>query len=138
MEKIVPIKPHRTKKQLEADLADARKQNEENHRRYLSAAHSADQAEKQEKEAREQFDDLKRRVHELTIANARLEGYLDRVSEDDAVRDGHIEIPTSDNSRIVPKRPPRPRWFADEGNGAAIGQAGVNERFRRPRHWLDY
>lgn len=64
-----------------------------------------DKAIQAEKKTREQFDDLKQRLLSLETDNARLNGYVARVHEDDIVRDGMIEIEDGQGKRLVPKRP---------------------------------
>lgn len=57
------------------------------------------------RKTREQFADLKERLHNAEMENARLRGYLGRVHEDDIVRDGFVEIEDAQGKRSVPKRP---------------------------------
>lgn len=64
-----------------------------------------DKALQSEKKTREQFDDLKQRLLSLETDNARLNGYVARVHEDDIVRDGMIEIEDQNGKRLIPKRP---------------------------------
>ncbi|WP_371346999.1 hypothetical protein [Ancylobacter sp. IITR112] len=96
------------------------------------AAQKAERAAvKAENETREQFDDLKRRLHEAELTIARLQGYIDRVSEDDAARE---EPRTVTEERREPRRPPGPTF------GYVMGGAMSATDAMRPRskHWTGY
>lgn len=96
-------------------------------------------AERSAKEAREQFDDLKRRLLESETELARLRGYLARVREDDAVREGYMEIDGPQGKITAPKRPdkswerrPEPSLFDQQMNSHFTGDR------REKKHWISY
>lgn len=85
--------------ELEATITDLRQ-------RVAAANTRAAEADKEVKETRVLFVELKDRLLTAEKDLARLNGYLDRVAEDDAVRDGFIEVDTPNGKRHAPKRPP--------------------------------
>lgn len=103
----------------------------------LSAARTAKrEAEERLKESREHFTDLKERLHNAETELARLRGYLDRVHEDDIVRDGMIEIEDEQGKRQVPKRP-QPMMAITHHNQFSSGF----DQYGRPKkqtHWTSY
>lgn len=90
----------------------------------------ADMVTAREAEAREQFAELKALLYRAEIENARLSGYLDRVSEDDAARE---EPRVFQEPRVVPRRPAPMR--RGEG-GPSVMTAGDNSR--RRGHWTGF
>lgn len=84
-----------------------------------------------------QMADLKERLHGAEIENARINGYLDRVHDQDVAREGPVEIGTRTEKIVAPRAPAplrgsaqpqamqggAPSYFADRG-----GQ----------RHWTSY
>lgn len=95
-----------TIKSLQADLDASRRQCNENYENGRAWKAKAETAEAALKESREHFADLKERLSNAEAETSRLRGYLDRVHEDDIVRDGMVEIEDDNGKRMVPKRPP--------------------------------
>jgi len=93
----------KTIKSLEATLATVREllAAESNDRQKSSARAAA--AEKREKDTREQFADLKTRLHASEIENARLRGYIERVNENDDATEELVEIKLGNETHRVPK-----------------------------------
>lgn len=99
----------------------------------------------------QQMEDLKVRVHTLEIQAAKQAGYIDRVAEDDQVRDGIIEIKESDGTHVRPRRPPRPSYDYDfqgekdfyTGGGEPSAYDPSRDQYGRTRptkrvHWANY
>ncbi|GLK72579.1 hypothetical protein KHC23_07655 [Ancylobacter dichloromethanicus] len=97
------------------------------------AQDAAFKAEKAEAEARGQFADLKRRLHEAELANARLKGYLDRVVEDDTARE---EPRVITEQRMMPRRPPP----LQRGEFDTVDSRSMcaTDGYGRPKHWTGY
>ena len=96
-----------------------------------------DKALQSEKKTREQFDDLKQRILSLETDNARLNGYVARVHEDDIVRDGMIEIEDQNGKRLVPKRPkPLVPSYTEVYNAAYDGVLPYGNE--KKTHWTSY
>lgn len=79
--------------------------------------------------------DLKERLHQSEMELARLRGYLERVREDDVVRDELVEMPpvhTDGPAQLVPKRhlslPPAMPY--EHNFDGLLGQ--------RRKHWTSY
>lgn len=126
----------KTIKQLEADLAAAKALAHENYLNGSEWRTKAEQAETALRESRSHFADLKERLHNSETELARLRGYLDRVHEDDIVRDGLVEIEDGDGKRMVPKRPAPLRTVPhDAGMDAFLNHSGTQ---RNRTHWTSY
>lgn len=94
------------------------------------------QAENETKETHANFEDLKRRLHDAEVENARLRGYTDRVHEDDVVRDGFIEIEDERGKRQVPKRKvPHPLMQSTHDEDLMLNRHGLRDR---KTHWTSY
>jgi FtsZ-binding cell division protein ZapB len=102
--------------------------------------------EKRNTELCAQFADLKERVRDQVETIAHLRGYIDRVREDDTVREELVTVGDLEGERsMVPKRrhaflpvdrsPSLPD--TDRGAGGASYFRGVSER-RKPRQWVNY
>jgi|SRR5215469_683938 len=97
-----------------------------------------------EKETRAQFNDLKTRLAELTSRYDRLAGYVDRVHEDDGVREDLI--PTGDVERaphLIPKRKVvRPERMPDVQSlslhNDPLSYSRSRDEHFEPRHWVTY
>lgn len=162
MKKPTEVKPA-TRKQLETSLAVLREDNERlrtlleaeqgeakmARKLFDDACRSTGKIEAEAKELRERLDDLKARYAESRYELARLTGYLDRVYEDDVVREPVVEIADHDQNpairRTQPKRPIpiRPLGMQDGpmghgGASIATDRAYVERRNNRPRHWAQY
>jgi hypothetical protein len=77
--------------------------------------------------------DLKERLHNSEMKVARLEGYMDRVREDDAVSDPLVEVEGPNGKRLVSKRHPAP---SHDAIGSDIHDY-VGHQMRR-QHWTSY
>lgn len=89
---------------------------------------------------REQFADLKKRLHDSEIEIARLGGYLERVGEDDQVRDGVEMIKEEDGTHLRQVRPPmRQRVASDDGRPMAPVYDSYGRQVGKTRvHWVNY
>lgn len=97
------------------------------------------------KEARGHFADLKQRLVAAELENQRLRGYIQRVQEDDVVREELVMVgdPAGDQ-QLVPKRkstvfaePQHMADAADSGNAWPRSFGEARER-KKPRHWVTY
>lgn len=88
------------------------------------------------KESRSHFADLKKCLLAAETENARLNGYLSRVHEDDVVRDGMIQITDEKGTRQVPKRPPPARSVVFSPD-RVVDYHRDGSRSRKT-HWTDY
>jgi septal ring factor EnvC (AmiA/AmiB activator) len=125
----------KTIKQLEIELTGARELASNNYDRGQQWRTKAEQAEAALKESRSHFADLKERLQTAETELARLRGYMDRVHEDDIVRDGMIEIEDENGKRLVPKRPPQMRSVSNSGMDAFINHSSTS---RKRTHWTSY
>jgi len=91
-------------------------------------------ARKAEAETREQFAELKERLHQAEMTNARQQGYIDRVAEDDAARE---EPRVINEQRTLPRRPQHVGLSYDGEPCGAM--SGMNARSDRPhKHWTGF
>lgn len=94
-------------------------------------------AEKELNETRKQFADLKERLHIAELENARNEGYLQRVREDDNVADPLVEIESPEGKRMVSKRYPSNPVYAT--NTMGLEEYHYNHYNKeKPKHWVNY
>lgn len=98
-----------------------------------------DAANEREKTTRTQFEDLKTRLYNAEIENARLRGYLSRVHEADVARDGLVEIEDAQGKRLVPKWAPPQHLkpsidYAEQNDGYDI----MTGRRKPTTHWTSY
>lgn len=92
-----------------------------------------------EAKTRTQFEDLKTRLYNAEIENARLRGYLSRVHEADVARDGLVEIEDAQGKRLVPKWAPPQHLkpsidYAEQNDGYDI----MTGRRKPTTHWTSY
>lgn len=126
----------KTIKDIEAELVRVSGQRDANYEKYREAAGRASTAEEALKESRSHFGDLKKRLHDSEAELARLRGYLDRVHEDDVVRDGMVDITDESGTRQVPKRPPpMMRGYSEPMAVTGYDQFG---RQKKSTHWTSY
>lgn len=108
---------------------------------YFSQANEArtraEAADKALKESRDHFADLKERLSSADAETARLRGYLERVHEDDIVRDGFVEIEDREGKRSVPKRPP-PQQLVMSTNLSPDFTTDEYGRRKKRVHWTSY
>jgi len=126
---IAEIKTLRAAKE-EKDI-DANKWRE----RFNAEYHARQKAQDQAKEAQEQFADLKRRLHDSEMAVARLNGYMERVREDDAVSDPLVEVDGPHGKRLVSKRYPHSDHQQPSPSDYCMQEMALNGR--KP-HWTSY
>jgi hypothetical protein len=121
--------------QLEAARAETREIVQRSERALSGAV-------EREKETRAQFNDLKQRVHDLEIENATMLGYLNRVQEDDEVREELITVgEPGGEQHLTPKRKPRLNRMYTSAPTALYDTERVREPWReRPKskHWVNY
>lgn len=137
--------PKVTIKSLTAEL-DALKKNYDVSRTQLSDAKSElSGARERAAQLVKQFDDLKRRVSDAEMENQRLRGYVQRVQEDDVVREELITTGDPEGEqRMVPKR--SPTRFEQPSQCSPVGE--LDDRFyrslnndeprRKSKHWISY
>lgn len=132
--------------ELQREVADATNAHivlQEENRKILRRGETAiEEANRREKETRLQFDDLKQRVHALEIENAQMLGYLNRVQEDDEVREELIAAgdPAGEQT-LTPKRKQRLARMYTSAPTALHGGDQYREPWReRPKskHWVNY
>jgi hypothetical protein len=129
--------------QLESQL---RGEKERAERFYVEVKHERDCkaiAETDAKEARQQFADLKQRLHAAEMENQRLRGYLARVQEDDVVREELVATGDPDGERtMIPKRKPtifdRPPDYTDFQARDSMGMTYSGRDRPKPKHWINY
>lgn len=120
----------------DASYLNAKKETEAAASKMLAAYAARDTALKE-------FADLKDRLYAAERENARLQGYLERVYEDDVAREGFLEVPAgAPEMRLQPRRP-APLRAVNEPSAAAATQAlgyadRADCRHPRPRHWVNY
>lgn len=115
--------------------------------REASALNEMASAKEAEKIARDQFDDLKTRLHAAETVNQFMRGYLARVKEDDQVREELLTIgEPGGEQQIVPKRKstdfPQPSNYEPNavigGVDRQVFDGGYGSRAFNPRHWITY
>ena len=79
----------------------------------------ADQLQKDLNEARKSEADACYRLKAAELEQARLNGYIQRVAEDDAAREGNVEVA---DSRSVPRRPSPPLSYPSNYAGGTFGR----------------
>lgn len=126
----------KTIKQLEAELATAGANNAANYETGKQWKAKAQTAEDALKESRSHFGDLKERLLNAETELARLRGYMDRVREDDNVRDGYVEVDTPDGKHMFSKRRPAPPRMNMEPFQEPLHDTYGNRK--RRIHWTDY
>lgn len=130
---------------LEAELAKLREASAANYENGKSWKIKADALEETLKKSRTDFADLKVRLHAAESANQQMRGYIQRVQEDDVVRE---ELVTTGDpqgeQRMAPKRKhtefPRPSDLNSPDAGFGMSPyLDRNDRERnKPKHWITY
>ncbi len=122
---------------LEKMVKDLAEQRDEM-RRANEAAH------KDAKQIHQQFDDLKTRLHDSEMENQRLRGYVQRVQEDDTVREELVAVGDPNGEQtMVPKRKstvffqPNPMTQLQDAMGPS-SYTGYNRDRPKPKHWVNY
>lgn len=98
------------------------------------------------KQLHAQFADLKERLATAEAENQRMRGYIQRVQEDDTVREELVATgdPTGEQT-MVPKR--KPTSFDQPPSHSNLGEIDTSDRFyrsyeneqrRKPIHWIRY
>lgn len=129
-----------TIKSLQTELATVRTRSTENYENGAKWRAKAEEAEASLKESREHFADLKRALSNAEAETSRLRGYLDRVHEDDIVRDGMVEIEDENGKRMVPKRPPPMRSMEVKSRSPDTFTVydQLSGRQKKRTHWTSY
>lgn len=140
-EKPVTEKPQ-TREQLRAVIADFNERLSFRLDERGGLVRDRDAALVREKATRAQFDDLKQRLALAESLNQRMRGYIDRVQEDDVVREDLIKVGDPDGpEQLVPKRKPthfsEPSPFGEAGCTQATDGYMRRER-KPPKHWVTY
>lgn len=145
----MPEKP-KTKAQLQADYVDllGRVERLAGERQQLAQALENQRTTEaaSNKRLRGEIDDLKERLVAADAANFRLQGYLDRVREDDIVREELVLTGDPQGEQhLVPKRPAPMRPIGIEAATTIVSSSPYDEgrAFRgtdrpRRRHWVTY
>lgn len=98
-----------------------------------------------QKRTSSQLDDLKTRLVLAEAENQRMRGYIQRVQEDDVVREDLVKVGDPEGShQLVPKRKPshfnEPEPF--RGAGCNMATDSFADRMMRdrapPKHWVTY
>lgn len=87
-------------------------------------------------ETRKNFADLKERLLTAETEVARLNGYMQRVREDDNVADPLVEVEDECGRRQVSKRHPQQRCHADSSSMREYMTMGRDTEKRK--HWTSY
>lgn len=95
------------------------------------------------KTSRENFNDLKQRLHAAETSNQFMRGYLARVQEDDVVREDLLTVGEPDGEQhMVPKRKPttfeRPSDFTEQTEDRGLYGGYASRERRKPKHWITY
>jgi hypothetical protein len=123
--------------QLETELADVRKTSDDNYASARDWRAKAQSSEKALEEAWSHFADLKKKLYDAEMQNARNAGYLQRVSEDDAVADPLVEIDGPNGKRMVSKRYPSQTMVAYDATQDSV-MGDLYSRREKPKHWTGY
>jgi PHD/YefM family antitoxin component YafN of YafNO toxin-antitoxin module len=107
--------------------AEEKKQHEAEYSRRITA-------ERELNETRKQFADLKERLHNAELTNARNDGYLQRVREDDNVADPLVETEGPEGKRMVSKRHPGNMLIVNPQDEYFHSMNRDNSR----KHWVNY
>lgn len=136
--------PRRTNKELQAALAEENVVHERFMKQRDEARIRADQAEARVKEVTTQFGDLKQRLLAAEQSNQFMRGYLQRVAEDDVVREELVQTgDPSGETRLVPKRRPTnfpsPNDFTTpQSDCDSFGYMSRDDERHKPKHWITY
>lgn len=133
----------RTRAQLEAELAATRAERDEAQQLHYVTLVRARAAEADAEKARAEHADLKQRLLAAEKQIERLRGYLDRVHEDDVVREELIPVGDPEGERrLVPKRQSelfgQPRVYKNFARHAPDHHPRGGEQLQRPKHWINY
>ena len=96
------------------------------------------------KDLRTNLDDVKQRLAFAEAERQRMHGYIQRVQEDDVVREELVTVGEPDGEqRQVPKRKPTPFCGrtpvpSEYREDAPINRNAYGERRERRRHWATY
>lgn len=97
---------------------------------------------KREEETIKQFSDLKLRLHNSEMENQRLRGYVQRVQEDDTVREELVAVGDPNGEQnMVPKR--KSTVFYPPSDTTNFDGGTLYDRIRggnqpKPKHWVNY
>lgn len=112
--------------------------------KYDERANTIDALKKDRDEVKLQFADLKERLFNTQMVLERLRGYVDRVQEDDIVREELLTVgEPGGEERLVPKR----RHMAQQylvhpshvgGEDFYREMSSSNRPHQKPKHWINY
>lgn len=130
-----------TIKSLQAQIADLTARLDKRGELLRSANDGQITAQEREKEAREQFADLKKRLHTSEMEVARINGYLARVREDDTVREDLVTVgEPGGEQRMVPKR--KPEYLGNREPDYSLAECMTTDGYgrdrKKPKHWIEY
>lgn len=135
----------KTIKQLEAELTAARDEASHFRGKYDSARTEAADTKQFNKQLHAQFADLKERLATAEAETQRMRGYIQRVQEDDTVREELVTIgETGGEQQLVPKRKPTsfnvpsPHSNTGDLDDAYTGGGYGREQRRKSMHWVRY
>lgn len=125
---------------LDKDLAEAREEIADLHKCHDEARRNASAARDEVKTTREQFADLKKRLHASEVECSRLNGYMQRVREDDNVADPLVEVEDGNGKRQVSKRFPSNSYTQNSMMGGCSTTYETDDYGRRVKreHWTSY
>lgn len=127
---------------LQTELAEQKKLASDNYDSGRKWKELADAREKEVKQVRDQFADLKKRLHDSEVEVARLNGYVARVREDDVVREELIAVGDPEGEqRMVPKR--KPEYLGNHDSSISPmdsirGYDSYGNPKPKPKHWIEY
>lgn len=124
-----------------ADLADETKRADQNAETSHKWKSLADEREKIISEKNRQITDLKERLVNAESENQRMRGYIQRVQEDDVVREETVTIgDPNGEQQMVPKRKHQMFATPNSYSDAGMEQSGY-DRYRdqrKSKHWVTY
>lgn len=133
-----------TIKSLMAELAEAMATSESRSKIISDTRAAKTAAEEREKQTRAQFDDLKERLAGAESENQRMRGYIQRVQEDDTVREELLTVGDPEGERhMVPKRKstrfnaPTPYSNTGEIDHSFLYRDDSEPR-RKAKNWIAY
>lgn len=128
-----------TIKSLQSTIAELTERVDQRAKALREANDAKNAAVDREKETREQFADLKKRLHNSEMEVARINGYLARVREDDTVREELLTVGEPDGQqRLVPKR--KPEYLGNRQERESMHDMLIDDygRKQKPKHWIEY
>jgi septal ring factor EnvC (AmiA/AmiB activator) len=137
----------KTRAELEAEIARLALSEASYHEALKAARDQVRAHEMDAKETRKQVDSLKERLAIAEAENQRMRGYIERVQEDDVVREDLVKVGDPDGDhQLVPKRKQAkfyaPSAYAEKATGTMVTDYGASPYDRAksapPKHWVTY